>query len=193
MTTTETATPTSVSGPAPVAPAPRTRRRLPQRLTTRLGSYGITAAIGAGALAAFLPMCAPAPAPAPATVQEQVITITNQRRADHGLAPVRINTTLTAAAQAHAADQASVDTMSHTGTDGSDAGTRIQRSGYPTQAWGENVAGGYTSADAVMAAWMNSPGHAANILNGTFTQIGIGLATAPDGTTYWAMELGRPG
>ena len=43
-----------------------------------------------------------------------------------------------------------------------------------------------------MVAWMNSPGHRANILNGTFTQIGIGLAYAPDGTPYWAMELGRP-
>ena len=48
------------------------------------------------------------------------------------------------------------------------------------------------TADAVMAAWMNSPGHRANILNGTFTQIGIGLAYAADGTPYWAMELGRP-
>ena len=192
MTTTEIAAAPSDSVSAPAAPATTTRRRLTHRLTHRLGSYGITAAIGAGTLAAFLPMCAPAPAPAPATVQEQVITITNQRRADNGLAPLTINPTLTAAAQAHAADQASVDTMSHTGTDGSDAGTRIVASGYPTQAWGENVAGGYNTADAVMTAWMNSPGHRANILNGTFTQIGIGLAYAPDGTAYWAMELGRP-
>ena len=43
-----------------------------------------------------------------------------------------------------------------------------------------------------MTAWMNSPGHRANILNGTFTQIGIGLAYAADGTPYWSMELGRP-
>jgi uncharacterized protein YkwD len=37
-----------------------------------------------------------------------------------------------------------------------------------------------------------SPGHRANILNGTFTQIGIGLADAGDGTPYWSLELGRP-
>ena len=171
-------------------PAPRNPRRgWAQRLTSRMGAYGITAAIGAGTLAAFLPMCAPAPAP---TTQQTVVDITNQRRAENGLAPLTMNSTLTAVAQAHAADQASVDTMSHTGTDGSDAGTRIVQSGYPTQAWGENVAGGYTTPDAVMAAWMNSPGHRANIVNGTFTQIGIGLAYAGDGTAYWAMELGRP-
>ena len=174
---------------APTAPRSTTRRSWAQRMTSRLGAYGITAAIGAGTLAAFLPMCAPAPAP---TTQQQVVNITNQRRAENGLAPLTMNSTLTAVAQAHAADQASVDTMSHTGTDGSDAGTRIVRSGYPTHAWGENVAGGYTTPDAVMAAWMNSPGHRANILNSTFTQIGIGLAYAADGTPYWAMELGRP-
>ena len=182
----QTATATETTAP----PAPRTpRRRWAHRLTSRMGAYGITAAIGAGTLAAFLPMCAPAPAP---TTQQTVINITNQRRADNGLAPLRMNSTLTAVAQAHAADQASVDTMSHTGTDGSDAGTRIVRSGYPVQAWGENVAGGYATPDTVMVAWMNSPGHRANIVNGTFTQIGIGLAYAPDGTAYWAMELGRP-
>ena len=82
--------------------------------------------------------------------------------------------------------------MSHTGTDGSDPGTRIMNAGYPIRAWGENVAGGYGSAESVMATWMASPGHRANILNGTFTQVGIGLAYAADGTAYWSMELGLP-
>ena len=187
MTTTETAAAPSAAVTAPLAP----RRTWTHRLTNRLGSYGVTAAIAAGTLAAFVPMCAPA-TPAPASTQQQVVAITNQRRAEHGLAALSINTTLTGAAQAHDNDQASDDTMSHTGTDGSNPGTRIIRSGYPVAAWGENVAGGYGTADTVMVAWMNSPGHRANILNATFTQIGIGLAYAPDGTPYWAMELGRP-
>ena len=125
--------------PPPPSSPPRATHRPPGppgppgcpalRLTSRLGTYGITAALGAGTLAAFLPMCAPPPPP---TTQQQVVDLTNARRADNGLAPLTINATLTAVAQAHAADQASVDTMSHTGTDGSDAGTRIVRSGYPT-------------------------------------------------------------
>ena len=49
--------------------------------------------------------------------------------------------------------------MSHDGWD-----TTIRASGYPYGWWGENVAYGYTTADSVMAAWMNSPGHRANIL-----------------------------
>ena len=81
--------------------------------------------------------------------------------------------------------------MSHTGTDGSDPATRIIRSGYPVRVWGENVAGGYTNSEAVMAAWMESPSHRAIILDGVFREIGVGLAYAADGTAYWSMELGR--
>ena len=103
-----------------------------------------------------------------------------------------INGSLTSAAQAHANDQAARDTMSHTGSDGSNAGTRIQRTGYPVRNWGENVAAGYSTPDAVVAAWMASPGHRANIVSGSFTQIGVAVAYAADGTAYWAMELGRP-
>ena len=43
-----------------------------------------------------------------------------------------------------------------------------------------------------MRGWMNSPGHRAKILNGRFTEIGIGLATSADGTRYWTMVLARP-
>ena len=181
-----TSTAAATSAAAVTTPTTPTRRTWTTRLTTRLGSYGVTAAIAAGTLAAFVPMCAPA------TTEQQTVAITNQHRAANGLRPLTINTTLTGAAQNHANDQASVDTMSHTGTDGSDPGTRIIRSGYPVAAWGENVAGGYATPDTVMTAWMNSPGHRANILNNTFTHIGIAIAYAPDGTPYWAMEFGRP-
>lgn len=174
---------------APPARPPRAARHAwAVRLTRRLGSYGITAALGAGALAAVLPMCAPPPPP---TIQQQVVDLTNARRAENGLAPLTVNGTLTAVAQAHAADQASVDRMSHTGTDGSDPATRIIRSGYPVRVWGENVAGGYTSSEAVTAAWMESPSHRAIILDGRFREIGVGLAYAPDGSAYWSLELGR--
>ena len=43
-----------------------------------------------------------------------------------------------------------------------------------------------------MNGWMNSSGHRANILNGNFTQIGIGLAYSANGTPYWTMDLARP-
>lgn len=162
-------------------------------MTSRLGAFGLTAALGAGGLSTLVPMmCSPAVVAPVTTTEQQVVMLTNQQRAGAGMTPLTINASLTAAAQAHADDQASVDTMSHTGTDGSNAGTRIQRSGYPVQNWGENVAGGYSSPDAVVTAWMASPGHRANIVSGSFTEIGIAIAYAADGTAYWAMELGRP-
>jgi uncharacterized protein YkwD len=146
----------------------------------------MTAVLALAAAPAVALRCAPPP-----SLEQQVVNIVNQRRAEIGLGALRVDPTLTALAQAHAADQASVDRMSHTGTDGSDPATRIIRSGYPARVWGENVAAGYTDSEAVMVGWMDSPSHRANILDGVFRQIGVGLAFAPDGTAYWSMELGR--
>ena len=99
---------------------------------------------------------------------------------------------LTNAAQAHSADQAARDTMSHTGSDGSNAGTRISRQGYGWRAWAENVAMGYPDGASVTTAWMNSPGHRANILSASVTQIGVGLAYAADGSPYWTQVFAAP-
>jgi uncharacterized protein YkwD len=162
-------------------------------MTSRLGAFGLTAALAAGGVGTLMPMmCAPAVSAPVATIQQQVVSLTNQQRARVGMRALSINGSLTSAAQAHANDQAARDTMSHTGSDGSNAGTRIQRTGYPVRNWGENVAAGYSTPDAVVVAWMASPGHRANIVSGSFTQIGVAVAYAADGTAYWAMELGRP-
>jgi uncharacterized protein YkwD len=82
-----------------------------------------------------------------------------------------------------------MQTMTHTGSDGSNAGTRIARAGFAAGAWGENVAAGYGSAASVVTGWMGSTGHRENILNGAFTQIGVGYALGSDGTPYWTMVL----
>jgi uncharacterized protein YkwD len=164
----------------------------------RVRRYSATAIAG---LAVMLGQCAPqqcAPAPpppaaAPAGVVEQVAQATNQRRTEQGLAPLAINQAIVNAAQAHSNDQAARDTMSHTGSDGSNAGQRISRQGYTWSAWGENVAAGYTDAASVVAAWMNSPPHRDNILNSAFVEIGVGLAYAADGTPYWTQVFARPG
>jgi uncharacterized protein YkwD len=124
---------------------------------------------------------------------QQVVDLTNARRAENGLGAVSFNAALTNAAQAHSADQAASGTMSHSGTDGSNPGDRIARAGYRASTWAENVAAGYADAAAVMNGWMNSSGHRANILSGNFTQIGIGLAYSANGTPYWTMDLARPG
>jgi len=148
--------------------------------------------LGLGTAAAILPQCGPAPATAPASPAQQVVDQTNARRAQHGLPALAVNGALTNAAQAHSADQAGVNRMSHAGTDGSDVAARLDRVGFWYSAWAENVAAGYGNATAVVNGWMNSAGHRANILSGNVTHIGIGLAYSVNGTPYWTMDLGRP-
>jgi uncharacterized protein YkwD len=119
----------------------------------------------------------------------EVVARANAARSAAGLAPLAIQPALVSAAQAHSHDQASTGRMTHVGSDGSDAGTRIVRAGFTPRTWGENVAMGYRTATAVFDGWMSSPGHRANILHDGFTLVGVAVAYATDGTPYWTMVL----
>ncbi|MCB0905879.1 MAG: hypothetical protein KDB63_02035 [Nocardioidaceae bacterium] len=55
---------------------------------------------------------------------------------------------------------------------------------------GENIAAGYPTAASVMKGWMHSAGHRENILNKSYTRIGLGLARTSDGTRYWVQNFG---
>jgi uncharacterized protein YkwD len=129
------------------------------------------------------------PSPPPASTSNDAIALTNQERANAGLAPLNANGALNAAAAVHSADQAVRNLMTHAGSNGSNAGDRIRAAGYSPGTWGENVAAGYSSASGVVAGWMGSSGHRANILNPAFTQIGVASATSANGTRYWTMVL----
>ena len=84
--------------------------------------------------------------------------------------------------------------MTHTGSDGSGLGLRADRAGYlGWTALGENVAMGYPSVDAVMAGWMGSSGHRANLLSTSYVHVGFGLANATNGSPYWTQDFGRSG
>lgn len=77
--------------------------------------------------------------------------------------------------------------MSHTGSDVSSLTVRIERQGYRWRAGGENVARGHGSAEALMAAWLASPGHCANLLSPSFGELGVGLSGAS-----WRQVLAQP-
>jgi hypothetical protein len=64
--------------------------------------------------------------------------------------------------------------------------------GYSWSGWGENIAAGLDTAEAVMDAWMQSPGHAANILSAGYSQIGIGVAVGGTYGIYWVEDFGSP-
>ncbi|MER5184885.1 CAP domain-containing protein [Streptomyces sp. NPDC002896] len=120
-------------------------------------------------------------------VVARIVELVNDERSKAGCSPLTLNATLTKAAQAHSEDMASHQNMSHTGSDGSSPGDRITSAGYTWSTYGENVAYGYSTPEQVMAGWMSSPGHKANILNCSFKEIGVGLAQPND---YWTQDFG---
>ena len=120
-----------------------------------------------------------------------VFDLVNAERAKAGLAPFTADARLDLAAQRHSEDQAAHNTMSHTGSDGSNMGQRIERAGFPWRRAAENVAFGQRTPADVVAAWMNSEGHRNNILS-VNTHLGVGLAYSASGAPYWTQVFATP-
>ncbi|RLP85284.1 hypothetical protein EAD89_24330 [Micromonospora sp. BL4] len=120
----------------------------------------------------------------------EVVDLVNAERAKAGCKALSIDDKLMTAAQRHSQDQADHQNMSHTGSDGSNAGARLDRVGYAWRTYGENVAWNQKNPAAVMDAWMNSSGHRANILNCAFTEIGVGIANSNG--PYWTQVFAAP-
>lgn len=107
-----------------------------------------------------------------------LLTYTNQNRTANSLAALSLDSRLNSAAQAKANDMVAKNYWSHTSPDGRQPWDFIVAAGYSYSMAGENLAyGALTSADTVQA-WMNSPGHRANILKAGFTQVGFGFANS---------------
>jgi uncharacterized protein YkwD len=108
--------------------------------------------------------------------------------------PLTLAPALTGAALLHVGDMAARGALGHEGSDGSKPGERITRAGYLWQASGENVAAGQPDADAVVAAWLKSPGHCATLMGPFFTETGIAFALAPtrNPSIYWTQVFATP-
>lgn len=134
--------------------------------------------------------------PAEESMAAQVLALVNSERTKAGCSAVTIDARLADAALGHSEDMALNDYFSHTGADGSSPFERITAAGYDWSTAGENIAAGYDTAAEVMTGWMNSSGHRANILNCSFTQIGVGYYYEegdPDSYRhYWTQVFGRP-
>jgi uncharacterized protein YkwD len=139
----------------------------------------------------------------PTKVAARVLELVNEARASGRKCgrerfvpspPLTASAELAAAALAHARDMAEHTTLSHRGSDGSQSAERITRAGYQWRWSGENVASGQRDADTVVAGWLASPGHCANIMQPNFTQMGVAFALAPgqNPDIYWAQEFGAP-
>lgn len=103
---------------------------------------------------------------------------TNTQRLDNGLTGLKLNTQLTAAAQAKAADMVANNYWAHTSPSGKTPWTFIDAAGYSYSTAGENLAYGFSTSSETITGWMNSPGHRANILNTSYVDVGFGIINA---------------
>lgn len=109
------------------------------------------------------------------------------------VAPLASAGPLEAAALAHARDMAARDYFAHRGRDGSEPRDRVRAAGYASRLTGENIAFGPESAEEVVAGWLASPGHCANLMDGRFRHTGVGFATGGKPGIYWVQTFGAPG
>ena len=114
----------------------------------------------------------------------QVVALVNAERAKYGLSALKVDSRVQQAAQVRAAE--TVQSFSHTRPNGSSFSTALTEAGVSYTRSGENIAYGQSTPQQVVQAWMNSSGHRANILNGSFTTIGVGY-TVVGGTAYWVQ------
>jgi len=109
---------------------------------------------------------------------------------------LQLSSQLTAAALGHSEDMAHNDYFSHTSLDGRAFWQRIEAQGYSFWSAGENIAAGYQTPAAVMAGWMDSSGHRANILDCDFKDIGVGYYYLANDSGdlnyrhYWTQDFG---
>nr|WP_243734870.1 CAP domain-containing protein [Paenibacillus turpanensis] len=142
----------------------------------------------------------PAPTGAPATAaadsieawEKQVSDLVNQERAKAGLNPLTLDVKLSGVARAKSADMMNNKYFSHQSPTYGSPFEMMKSFGITYRAAGENIAAGQTSPQAVVTAWMNSPGHRANILSDKFTSIGVGLTKGGSYRYYWTqMFIGK--
>jgi uncharacterized protein YkwD len=115
------------------------------------------------------------------------VELVNAHRGSVGCPELVWQPDVAAVAQAHSADMVARDFFSHTNPDGASPFDRLTAAGIAYSAAAENIAWGYATAEAVLAGWLGSSGHRANIENCALTEHGVGL----DGT-HWTHLFIRP-
>ncbi|WP_262059110.1 CAP domain-containing protein [Streptomyces sp. STR69] len=131
---------------------------------------------------------APVTVSAEAAAEAEVLKLVNEQRAIAGCTPVAANSSLTTLAENFSQQMADEDFFDHTDPSGATPWDRAEKLGI-TNLGGENIARGQADAAAVMDAWMNSPGHKANILNCDFKTLGVGVHMGTGGP-WWTQDFG---
>lgn len=137
---------------------------------------------------------APGPSPAGVSVEADIVRYTNEARAQHGLPALRLSPRLVEAARIHARQMAERQRLEHdiTGAAYPDLQSRLVAVSYAYSRAAENIAWNTPSAQSVVAGWMSSSGHRANILDGRLTELGAAMARSSKGEPYWIQVFGTP-
>lgn len=120
--------------------------------------------------------------------EREVARLVNDIRRSNGLSELTLNEELSAVARVKAEDMAKNNYFSHTSPTYGSPFDMMKSFGISYRAAGENIAKGQTTPQQVVDAWMNSPGHRANILSDSFTQIGMGYTA--NGNHWCQMFIG---
>lgn len=126
------------------------------------------------------------------TIENKVISLVNAQRSKVGLQPFKTNWELSRIARYKSQDMINKNYFSHTSPTYGSPFNMMENFGVKFSAAGENIAMGQRTAEEVMNAWMNSPGHRSNILNSSYTEIGVGLAKNANGQCYWTQMFIKP-
>lgn len=123
----------------------------------------------------------------------QVISLVNQHRASMGMGQLSVDAALSRSAVWKSANMAGLNYFDHNDDPiGRTVAQRLAACGWPSNlGWGENIAYGYATPADVMAGWLSSPGHKANIENPAFTSTGVGVAQNAQGVYYWTQDFGQ--
>lgn len=172
------------------------------RLFGRLLSIGVAALAGAALMSPASAADAVVGRQSSTAVQARVVQLVNVARSKArkcgsekfaAAPPLGASEDLDEAASRHARDMVKKNFFDHRGSDGSQPRDRVLRTGYKFQLTGENIALGPESAEEVVAGWLKSPGHCANIMEPRFRDIGVGVATGRGrGKIYWVQTFGAP-
>lgn len=126
-------------------------------------------------------------------VQEnEVIRLVNVERAKYGLPALKANWELSRVARYKSQDMVNKGYFAHQSPTYGSPFTMMQSFGISYSSAGENIAKGQRTPAEVMNSWMSSPGHRSNILNASYTQIGVGLAKDKNGIACWTQMFIRP-
>ncbi len=191
---TKPATPVATKPAAPVVTQPAAKPAATQPVATQPAAKPATTPVAAKPATQTAAPSTSTTTPSNTTVsssnlsyEQKVAELVNIERQKAGLPALVFDSAVSNVARTKSKDMAANNYFAHQSPTYGSAGDMLTRFGIRWSAWGENIASGQRTPEAVVTAWMNSSGHRANILSSNFSKIGVGYAVNSNGTPYWTQ------